>query len=544
MYRSPVSGGFKWSRDLLIALIVCLLLIPSALCQIDSGDRISSGSKISDDSRPKLAAGDGYTPEDFTSLSLRGLVQIQNKSTNGTDCYLVFIGSLAGKDDVRASKSQVKLGLTTLSLGLALPNEMFWANLNPTEPDRIVEKELANTDTGRIMLEADLQMKRDFSKYENPCQYQIGRDYWKLLDEKRDDLAESLYQQYPTQLKNSSNINFAAAIRNWIVPGQIYVLEDDEGFFIVNYSLDINQEPAENYSSVSLTEIDPSSLSESCRDSLNRCAIEYGRYAAQLQEKMILPLVVEEVNQEERYSDLRRVYAALAVAQWYKAHYSGEIEGLSNLSGSWESPWNPENVWRDYVVSFNDGEVKCWQTMNWNNTTITTYNLTSSDAYNITHYYYNQSIFNSTTWSRSLGSSSDLNESLETDKTIDPYVDMGEPKYESMQKTSYSISSSSKIYTMGGVDYSWILKNQVEAGSFHDTVGMQFFNSLKKDGRIDPFYTQSSPKGQLGVVIGARQQDGSMRFVPAQTASITFAPFILSSWYYTLLKQLYLANLN
>jgi hypothetical protein len=544
MYRSPVFRGFKRSMYLLTAFIACLLLILPAYCQADSDNGISGDSKIFDNLRSKLAAGDRYSPEDFTSLSLRGVVQLQNKSTNGTDCYLVFIGNLAGKDDIRASKSHITLGLTSLRLGLALPDEMFWANLNPTEPDRIVDKELANTDVGRIMLEADMQMKRDFSKYENPCQYQVGRDYWKLLEDRREDLADSLYQQYPTQLKNASNINFAAAIRNWIVPGKIYALEDDEGFFVVNYSLDINQEPAENYSSMSLTEIDPSCLPESCLNSLNRSAIEYGRYAAQLQEKMILPLVVEDINLEERYSDLRRVYAALAVAQWYKAHYSGEIEGLSNLSGSCKSPWNPESVWQDYVVSFNDGEVKCWQTINWNNTTITTYNLTSSDIYNITNYYYNQSIFNSTTWSRSLGSSSDLNESLETDKTIDSDVDMGEPKYESMQETSYSISSSSKIYTIGGVDYSWILKNQVEAGSFHDTVGMQFFNSLKKDARIDPSYAQSSPKGQLGILILARQQDRSAKFNPAQTASISFGPYILSSWYYSLLRQRYLVNLN
>lgn len=519
MYRYPVSGRITRSIGLLVAFIASLLLISSVLCLTDPAD--------------------AYSPEDFNSLSLRGLVQLQNDSTDGIDRYLIFTGNLAGKDDVRASNSQIDLGLATLSSGLALPNDMFWVNLNPTEPDRIVDKELANTDAGRIMLQADLQMKRDFAKYENPCQYQIGRDYWKLLDEKREDLAESLYKQYPTQLKNASNIYFDAAIRNWIVPGQIITLEDDEGFFIINYSMDINQEPAENYSRFSLTEIDQSSLPKSCLDSLKSSAIEYGRYAAQMQEKMILRLVVDEVNRAEKYSDLRRVYSALAVAQWYKAHYSGEIEGLSNLSGSWERPWNPEHVWQEYVVSFNEGDVKCWQTTTWNNTTVATYDLTSNDKYNITTYYYNQSVYNSTSWSWSLGTSSDLNESLITDRTFDPYVDMGEPEYESWQKISYSISSSGENYIIGGVDYSWILKNQIKAGDFHDTVGMQFFDSLKKDGRVDPAYAQSNPNGELGVILMAVQPDGSAKLNSAQTTSISFGKSLLSSWYYSLIRQLY-----
>ena len=45
-------------------------------------------------------------------------------------------------------------------IGLSLPNDKFWVNLRPDAPEQIIDPLLEKTDMGRIMLEADLELKK------------------------------------------------------------------------------------------------------------------------------------------------------------------------------------------------------------------------------------------------------------------------------------------------------------------------------------------------------------------------------------------------
>ena len=521
MLKPIPPRGVPWHLIIITAIIICSLSAPMVTGQPDSEAEGDGKVFTFKDLRSPPPDYELLSLQDFRSVYLRGVVVLENHTVNRTDYYLIFSGEPAGEDDPRASEAQVKLGLATLDIGLSLPNEVFWANLNPTEPDRIVDEALATTDAGRIMLEADLQMKKDFAEYENPCEYEVARDNWKLLDKKHQELADDLFLKYPEELKDASNVRFSAVIRNWIVPGDIYASEDDAGFFIINSSLNINQEPVENYSSFSLTEIGVSDLSLNCMEDLNRSAREYGRYAAHLQETTTLPLVVRDVNQQEKYSDLRRVYTALAVAQWYKEHYDGGIPDLRNLSGSWEVTWSPEKVWEDYVVSFKEGEVVCWQTLAWNNSTVMTYNLTYNNTYNVTSDFTYDLISNSTTFSRSRGVFSDLNESSTSRREFEAYVDLGaEPLYESMQELGYSTSSSSKSYTIGGVIFSNI------EDIYHPTVTKIFQDIIGGIQAVSPEYGPTD------------ETRTHMIFVCEKHESITVCGMILSKLYVSLFKSL------
>ena len=48
--------------------------------------------------------------------------------------------------------------------GLALPNDVFWVNLRPDEPNRIIDPLLEKTALGKVMLEADLQLKKRYCR--------------------------------------------------------------------------------------------------------------------------------------------------------------------------------------------------------------------------------------------------------------------------------------------------------------------------------------------------------------------------------------------
>ncbi|MEK6727566.1 MAG: hypothetical protein AABY28_02685, partial [Candidatus Omnitrophota bacterium] len=72
-------------------------------------------------------------------------------------------------------------------VGVALPDDNFWVNLRPDSEDQIISQELAETDVGKILLEADLQLKKDVAKFTSP-ETAEGREYWNKLYQKAGEL--------------------------------------------------------------------------------------------------------------------------------------------------------------------------------------------------------------------------------------------------------------------------------------------------------------------------------------------------------------------
>ena len=72
-------------------------------------------------------------------------------------------------------------------IGLSLPNDKFWVNLRPDAPEQIIDPELEKTDMGKIMLEADLQLKKDTASLTSP-QNPEGREYWDKLYKRAGEL--------------------------------------------------------------------------------------------------------------------------------------------------------------------------------------------------------------------------------------------------------------------------------------------------------------------------------------------------------------------
>ncbi|MCX5711529.1 MAG: hypothetical protein NTY47_00435, partial [Candidatus Omnitrophica bacterium] len=94
-------------------------------------------------------------------------------------------GSAIGADE--AISSEAKQLLKYFFIGLSLPNDAFWVNLRPDSPDNIIDSYLAQTDIGRIMLESDLQLKKDTARATSPNTPE-GKDYWNKLYQKAQEL--------------------------------------------------------------------------------------------------------------------------------------------------------------------------------------------------------------------------------------------------------------------------------------------------------------------------------------------------------------------
>jgi hypothetical protein len=124
---------------------------------------------------------------------------------------------LLDKGDLKDVEKQ-ELQTTTKDLlnyffiGVTLPNDAFWVNLRPDAENNIIDNELAQTDVGRILLEADLQLKKDTAKFTSP-ETPEGKAYW-----------DKLYQK-AGEIFGSSNITIPTLTRPWIVPGEIIIRE-------------------------------------------------------------------------------------------------------------------------------------------------------------------------------------------------------------------------------------------------------------------------------------------------------------------------------
>jgi hypothetical protein len=250
--------------------------------------------------------------------------------------------------------------------GLSLPNDSFWVNLNPEESERIATRSMCSTMVGRIMLEADLQMKKDFCKYENPCESEIGEKYWALLEEKREELVTECMRIYPEEIQSVDNVFFGAATRYWIVPDTITAYEDEDEIYVEEAALDIYSEPVFEYSTYEI-KFQPTSLSTECRKSLKKAAEEYGQYAMEMEKNLILPLVVNEVNTGDQYAELRQAYLSLALAQWYKSHCKACLfsKFIDSADANYLKAWRGQDcndIWREYCDSFRNGEYYCEKT--------------------------------------------------------------------------------------------------------------------------------------------------------------------------------------
>lgn len=209
-------------------------------------------------------------------------------------------------------------------IGLALPDEKFWVNLNPKEPYRVMDSVLADTDLGRIMLYADLRLKKDTCELMDPNKTEVGVEYWNRLYMKAKQLGVS--------------DNIPAVNRIWIVADKAEAYKIENQISIIKSRLKVCSE--ENKKGEPLQD-----------------------YALSLMQELILPRLNEKVNESPAYADLREVYQALILARWYKQKISfQENPLLTNISyniikdAQVDFLYRPEQIYRDYTNSFKKGE--------------------------------------------------------------------------------------------------------------------------------------------------------------------------------------------
>ncbi|MEU8889835.1 hypothetical protein [Streptomyces sp. NPDC048442] len=212
---------------------------------------------------------------------------------------------------------------------LSMRPDSFWVNLSPDEPDRIVDPKIGRTDVGRIMLQADLRMKKTVGELIHP-NTKLGKEFWKHLNGK------------------------CYSFRNWIVPGRASVYATRDELYIVDAPLTVKSQA--DY--LTTQGVDGA---KGCRKESQ--ATENRNEA--LYRKLILPRLQRAVNKAPEYAQLRRIYLSRIAAEWYRARSTKHHTTYSSLINSGDvsrwphnGAWKPRDTFDAYVDSYRNGEFK------------------------------------------------------------------------------------------------------------------------------------------------------------------------------------------
>src|SRR3989338_5435224 len=250
----------------------------------------------------KQAHANSFNQDKFRPLHLRS---IGYDNLNNSFSVLLDKGS-APPDSKLALEQVTNELLKYFFIGLTLPNSAFWVNLRPDAPDNIIDDDLAKTDIGKILLEADLNLKKDTSNWTSP-QTPEGKAYWDKLYKKAGELF------------GTENITIPTLTRPWIVPNEIILRESpDNSAYIYKATLKVMLE--EDYLiSRGGTRSAPTSDQYTFSDPRLQ---ELNKYSTQLIKELIIPKLTREINSSKRYDPLRQVYYSLILAQHFKNKFS------------------------------------------------------------------------------------------------------------------------------------------------------------------------------------------------------------------------------
>ncbi|MFF1320654.1 hypothetical protein ACFVZZ_14655 [Streptomyces chartreusis] len=264
---------------------------------------------------------------DFTTLELRYL------SDPGNGLRYAFGTNAGGTGAARRPATGLRTAREASDaffVWLSLPRSTFWVNLNPNEPDRIVDSDLGRTDAGRILLQADLQLKKTTAQLIHPDS-SLGKRFWNKIS------------------------GTCMSFRTWVVPEPAEVVDFDDELYILDAPLGVQME----------SQYLDARSSDGNAASCGKQSASVEAWNEQTFRDLILPQIEKAVNEDPDYAELRRVYLSRVAAEWYRERagdtsttYGDLIDGGDVDDWVTATDWKPRDTFDQYVRSYRDGEFK------------------------------------------------------------------------------------------------------------------------------------------------------------------------------------------
>src|SRR5262249_41739551 len=231
----------------------------------------------------------------------------------------------SGPEDTKVGKQAIQEASDSFFVWIELHPSKFWVNLNPSEPNRIIDSQLGRTDVGRILLQADLHLKESSVALIDP-NTTLGAQFWQKMD--------------------AARLN-AFCIRNSIVPAPATVRDTGSELYILDAPLQVK------------TDADYFQIPGAGSGNVSGCPADSSGATA-IFRSLIVPEMEKAVNQAPEYAALRRVYYSRVAAEWYRQRNSKQSTSVNyfinrNNIDRWVSkqPWKPKDIFDKYVSELN-----------------------------------------------------------------------------------------------------------------------------------------------------------------------------------------------
>jgi hypothetical protein len=269
---------------------------------------------------------------DFSTVELRQLSALPDDGT-GFDYGVVGQPSSAQTDPMDLQ------GLIDTSdsfyVWLALDRSKFWVNLNPNEPDRIMDEQFGRTRTGRILLDADFDLKK-IGGHLVYGDTRFADDFWRQIW--------------------SHQGGKCISTRLWITSGVAKVYSEGDRLYILDAPLKVQAE-------TDYIQDTGNGRYKSCPRQPERV----DRHNRQVYNRLILPEISRAVNKDPDFAALRRVYYSRIAAESVRQRAKVQETGLEDVIDSgdasrWESKqrWVPNDTFKQYV-SYHTKLQKCFE---------------------------------------------------------------------------------------------------------------------------------------------------------------------------------------
>jgi hypothetical protein len=282
---------------------------------------------------------------EFLPPVLKSFIINPESKTNYFD-FVLGVGN-SGLEDKETLKLVAEELINYFFLGITLPSEDFWVNLNPVELSKITSPRLVYTDMGKVLLETDLRLKKDAALLTDP-RIPAGKLYWSIVNQK-------------LQENNLSNYQIPANTRLWIIPEEAVLEEEGAKARLISAKLKVCLE-SEYFQA---READDNSTVFASRKAEEQ---KIQDIASSAMKEAIVPVIEYRVNNNKDYAKLRQIYRSLILAEYFKHNYWGKqslyeshINTCSLTGLEAKAPWSKKAIFDSYVKSINRGEYSFYQ---------------------------------------------------------------------------------------------------------------------------------------------------------------------------------------
>jgi len=303
-------------RAVLCAVLIAFLgttIVPSSFAQVLSAPASSLVSRLGTSASYSSASTLVPLSPAFTPPLVRG-IKVYPDNPLKFD-FIVDSGDtgLQGDELKKESEKLIRYFLASLTI----PENELWVNLSPYEKDRIVPKELGETEMGRDMLAQDYLLKQITASLTNPDS-DLGKEFWAKVYKKA-------YEQYGT-----TNIPVDTFNKVWIMPEKAVVYEQEDKAFVVESKLKVMLEEDYLAKEKSLEGSSGSLSSLGSNNSINainpnNSTNSTSTLSSSIVRDIFIPALEKEVNEGKNFAQLRQIYNAIILGYWFKTKLKNSI---------------------------------------------------------------------------------------------------------------------------------------------------------------------------------------------------------------------------